>query len=1114
MKKDCLMRLLAWLLAALLMASPALAEADDALAPAIMTAAVDADVAEADPMDLPDDDAEPLDDAIEGAWEAVPMEAAVPEVSEESAAETVTAETATAVTAADETAIAETAAAETAAEGAEAPEQSAESMPAAEAVKPPEATAAQKPDEKAEEKTSEKAEEKPAATSGEKAEEKTEEPEGEKAEEQSEESEGEKPEEKSEEPEGEKAEEKSEEPDGEKTEESDGEKTEEKSEKPDGEGTEESGEEKAEKSGEEKTEDKYGDEAGVKAAEAGTAQEAGEAVSEKAEAAAPEPAAEAPAAPVAEEAPAPALLEAEIYMGKGEKRVLTPACDPSAVGAITWASSKPGVVSVSRAGKLTARKRGSAVITVATQSGLSASCLVHVSRAPAKVRILPGKKLSMGAGESFAFGAKLSKGASSALRWSSSNPAVVSINALGVATASAPGTAKIVVKTFNGRKAACKVRVCAAPVAVALSAGDQTVGVGMTVNMKPIVNAGAAANIVLSSDNPGVAAVNGGKVTGVSPGTAVITATTYNGLAAAATVTVVPAPTAVGLGYATLHMGVGEKLTLRPATNPGSYASFTYKSSKKSVVRVSAGGVIKARKRGTATVTVTTYNGLRTRVKVKVYKAPSKLTLKPKSLAMEPGGTYQLKAVVPKGSAAMVTFASSDPGVVSVEPTGVLRAYRIGTATITAVTYNRKKATCKVIVGDFSGSGGTAGADGSVLTLSNRGMVMLAKGATWSLTATATGGLKGIDWSTSSKAIASISANGASCTIKGAGVGTAIVGAKLPSGASASVIVMVVDTGDLSASNFNNVQKALLAHEDLINSDAGGNVIWDMVSAKLRKAGILQERVNSLIATLRGADPTYRNLYLYSLGTYDIVAEKASLSASYFDQDSDKLYLKRSSNYSSGTLYDYVVFHESGHAIDWNYNGGGLDSLNDEATAAVLGDVRSLLSDRVGAAISASGVTSAVDGNKVVDALMDYRVLLKPDMLRNELGLTEDEVTVYNRLASDMSGEMNTTLPINNGCMVWDAVEGATNYAVHGNFGHYYLFNTQYKEAAKTYYYNLQGTPSITTEPWAEFFSANLMGDTNTLQKNWSYLPQTCKYFAETFVPKLVGYFTDKIKNA
>ena len=53
----------------------------------------------------------------------------------------------------------------------------------------------------------------------------------------------------------------------------------------------------------------------------------------------------------------------------------------------------------------------------------------------------------------------------------------------------------------------------------------------------------------------------------------------------------------------------------------------------------------------------------------------------------------------------------------------------------------------------------------------------------------------------------------------------------------------------------------------------------------------------------------------------------------------------------------------------------------------------------------------------------------------------------------------------------------------------------------------------ITTEPWAEFFSSNIMGDSDTLSLNWSYLPQTCQYFAETFAPKLLSYFAEYLKS-
>lgn len=858
---------------------------------------------------------------------------------------------------------------------------------------------------------------------------------------------------------------------------------------------EESGE--GEESEEEKPED--GEESEEEKSEDGEAAD-GEENPDAVEAAGAQASAKAMAAATAE----PKM--ADVIMGKGEKRLLASPFAGSTAADITWSSSKPRVVSVSAAGRLKAKRRGSAVITLVNKDGKRLTCNVYVYKAPSKVSIKPGKKLSIGLGEVYQLTGKLPKGTGSGLSWSSRNPAVATVDAQGRVTGRATGSAKIVVKTFNGKKATCKITVAAAPTGVVFSNPVRTLAVGMSVDLKPVTNPGSAGTVTLSRDQPGVLALSGTTIIGAAAGTATVTGKTYNGKTCTLTVKVVPAPTAMGLGMTSLTMGVGEKFTLTPSVNAGSAASYTFKSSKKKVAKVSAAGVIKAKKRGSATITVTTHNGLKAKLKLKVAKAPSKVTLKPRAVALEPGNSYQLKVSLPKGSASRITFKSSDPGVVTVDGSGLLVGVKAGSATVTATTFNKKKATCRVTVG-------AAGSIGS-LKLSSKGMVMLRKGATWKLTATASTSLSSIKWSTTSASIAKIKASGDTCTVTGASPGTAIVSAKLSNGEYASVIVMTVDVSDLSASNFNNVQKALLAHEDLVTGAQGGNVIWDMISARLLKANYPQNRVNTMIASLKAADATYRNIYIYSFGTYSFQGN-AGVSASYYDSDSNTLYISGSNSYSD-TNFAYVAFHESGHAIDYNADGNGkLNSLNNAATTAVLGDVRSVLTSHLNTAIVYAGVSAAnVNGSKVVDALMDYRTLLQKENVMSELGLNADEQKVYTALSNLVASEMNSTLPTNNGCMVWDAVEGATNYAVSGNFGHAYLLSIdEYAEAASYYFYDRKGNPSITTEPWAEFFSANIMQDSNTLSLNWSYLPQTCKYFAETFAPAVLSYFTSYIKN-
>lgn len=823
------------------------------------------------------------------------------------------------------------------------------------------------------------------------------------------------------------------------------------------------------------------------------------------------------AAPKLEEAAPPlALPQAEVIMGKGEKRTITPVCDAALAAGLSWTSSKPKVVKVNQAGRLVAKKRGSAVITVTAVNGLTASCTVHVYKAPSKVTIQPGKKLALGVGETFQMSAKLPKNTGSGFTWRSGNPAVAVVDANGVVTAMSGGTAKITVKTFNGKQSSCRIQVVAAPTAVAFPQPSAAVGVGMTLDLKPVVNPGAASQFTLTSDNPGVAVTSGTSVTGVGLGTAVITASTYNGLTASMTVAVVPGPGAISLGTASLQLGVGEKYQLTPAIDPGTAASFTYRSSNKRVASVNAEGRIKARRRGSATITVTAYNGVKAKMKVKVMKAPSKVTLKPKTLALEAGGSYQLKAKLPKGSASRITFTSNHPEVATVDAAGVVWGLQPGSATITARTFNKKKATCKVKV--IIPGAGTVGSTGATLALSSTGMVMMAVGANWNLTATSsTGSCKGIKWSTTSASIARVSDSGESCTVTGAGAGTAIVTARMPDGASASAIIMVVNTSDLSATNFNNVQKALLAHEELINSTAGGNVIWDMISAKLMKGNVTQARADEIISVLKAADPTYRNLYIYSFGTYSISAERDMSGGSNYSPDDNTLYLRRASSYNSTTAYDYVMFHESGHAIDYNADGNGmLNSDNDTAISILRSDIANMLNARMGDAIAAAGVSAAsVDTGKVVAAMLDYRTLASFDTVRAELGMSDADVAVYNQLKTVVSGELNATLPKNNGTMVWDAVEGATNFDIHLDYGHYYLVKdtATYGNAGYYYFYDAQGNPNITTEPWAMFFSSNIMGDSNTIAKNLAYLPQTCKYFAETFVPNLLNYFTTRIRN-
>ena len=198
------------------------------------------------------------------------------------------------------------------------------------------------------------------------------------------------------------------------------------------------------------------------------------------------------------------------------------------------------------------------------------------------------------------------------------------MNAAGVITAKKKGVATITVKTFNGKKATCRVTVKPAPKNLTFPQTAVTLGVGETLPMAAQRDAGSAGAIRYSFDAKGVATLKGGVLTGAAEGETTLTAATYNGKTATLAVTVAPAPTTLTLPISAANLAVNatdslkSKLTLKPVIDPGSHSAFTYTSSNEKVASVSVRGVVTAKKKGTATITVKTYNGLTASVRVTV----------------------------------------------------------------------------------------------------------------------------------------------------------------------------------------------------------------------------------------------------------------------------------------------------------------------------------------------------------------------------------------------------------------------------------------------------------------------------------------------------------------
>ncbi|MBO5371710.1 MAG: carboxypeptidase regulatory-like domain-containing protein [Lachnospiraceae bacterium] len=156
------------------------------------------------------------------------------------------------------------------------------------------------------------------------------------------------------------------------------------------------------------------------------------------------------------------LSETKLSMGVNEKKVkLTATVEGAADQTVTWTSSKTSVVKVKN-GVLTAgKKTGTATITATTADGKTASCKVTVKKAPAKIT-LNAKTKKLKVGKTFTVKVKKykpAKAASYKLTFKSSNKKVASVDANGVVKAKKKGTAKITVKTYNGKKATITIKV-------------------------------------------------------------------------------------------------------------------------------------------------------------------------------------------------------------------------------------------------------------------------------------------------------------------------------------------------------------------------------------------------------------------------------------------------------------------------------------------------------------------------------------------------------------------------------------------------------------------------------------------------------------------------------
>lgn len=144
-----------------------------------------------------------------------------------------------------------------------------------------------------------------------------------------------------------------------------------------------------------------------------------------------------------------------IMLGVGEKAKVTISGSTS----LNYKTSNSKILVVTSKGIVTAKKVGTAQITVTDSKGNTKICTITVKKAPKKVKVNFTKK-SLKKGKKATIKVSFPKGYYSKTRvFKSSNKKVATVNTKGVVVAKKKGTCKITVKTYNGKKAVIKITV-------------------------------------------------------------------------------------------------------------------------------------------------------------------------------------------------------------------------------------------------------------------------------------------------------------------------------------------------------------------------------------------------------------------------------------------------------------------------------------------------------------------------------------------------------------------------------------------------------------------------------------------------------------------------------
>jgi len=395
-----------------------------------------------------------------------------------------------------------------------------------------------------------------------------------------------------------------------------------------------------------------------------------------------------------------------LYEGETQTLALKVQPAKASLDGLKWSSADEEIARVDQNGNVTGLKKGTTTITAVTTGGKKASCTVKVLVPIERIELLESTEIPVKGKLQLKPVFFPENAEAKSLTWKATGKAV-SVSKSGLVQALKPGDATVTLTTDRGVVATVQVTVTQKATTISFKSKQIKVPINGTSVLKPTFGPAGSNRwtVTFTSANTDIATVDeNGVVSGHSLGKTKITAKLHNKKTATITVWVVIPVEEVRIPESA-ELARGKTLTLKPEYLPENATEKKVKwtSLSPKVASVTAGGVVKGLKAGTAVIRAQTDNGVIAECTVTVYNPVTQVKLNRTSLTLS---LYEQKTLTatysPKNAAhTMITWSSSNKKVATVDENGLVTALAKGKCTITAKSESGKTAKCTVTVNEY-----------------------------------------------------------------------------------------------------------------------------------------------------------------------------------------------------------------------------------------------------------------------------------------------------------------------------------------------------------------------------------------------------------------------------